>query len=120
MTRTQEKLKLLTAFLLLLTLFAACSKQEQAQPPSDTAGMTAMKEGQGSAIVRAIDTTGKTITLDHNTIPGIMDAMTMQYPVSDAAMLRVANVGDSVTFTLQERGEGNYIVTRVMPKGRVK
>lgn len=109
-----EKLKFLTSSILLLMLFAACSKQ-QSPLPSDTAraATTAVKEGQGSAIVRAIDTTGKTITLDHNNIPNIMDAMTMEYPVSNPALLHAASVGDSVTFTLQDRGEGNYIVTKL-------
>jgi Cu/Ag efflux protein CusF len=110
--------KLTTLFAIAsVMLLTSCSKQEQAQPPADTmkAVATAVKEGQGKAIVRAIDTATKSITLDHNTIPNIMDAMTMEYPVSDSAALHEVAVGDSVTFTLQDRGEGNYVVTNIIP-----
>ena len=102
-------------FVSSLFLFNACSKQEQSQPGTDTtkAVATAVKEGQGVALVRAIDTAGKTITLAHNNIPNIMDAMTMDYPVSDPAMLRAVAVGDSVSFTLEDRGDGSYLVTTI-------
>ncbi len=103
-----------------VVLLTSCSKQEQAQPGVDTTkpAATTVQEGQGKAIVRAIDTTAKTITLDHGTVGNIMDAMTMEYPVANSAMLHAVGVGDSVTFRLQDRGDGNYVVTRItsMPK----
>lgn len=114
-----KNLTILASSILLITLFAACAKQEQSRPSdtSQTAAAT-VKEGQGKAIVRAIDTTAKSITLDHGNVGTIMDAMTMEYPVANPALLHAANVGDSVTFTLEDRGEGNYLVTKItsMPK----
>jgi len=109
--------KLTTLFAIASVVFlTSCSKQEQAQPGADTtkAAATAVKEGQGKAIVRAIDTTTKTITLDHGNVGTIMDAMTMEYPVSDPAMLHAVNIGDSVTFMLEDRGQGNYVVTQII------
>ncbi len=105
-------------FLLFCSLFVvACSKQEQSQPMSDTAKVAAapVKEGQGKGVVKGIDTAAKSITLDHNNIPGIMDAMSMEYRVDRPNLLTVAKVGDSVSFTLQDRGEGNFVVTTIAP-----
>ncbi|HET6401667.1 MAG TPA: copper-binding protein [Candidatus Kapabacteria bacterium] len=99
-----------------IALLTSCSKQEQVQPgDTSQAAAAAMKQGEGKAVLLKADTAAKTVTLDHNTIPGIMDAMTMEYPVSDPALLRAASVGDSVTFTLEDRGDGNYLVTRITP-----
>ena len=109
-------LKLLASSLLLITLFAACAKQGQSQQGDTTqAAATAVKSGIGNGIVRAIDSSAKTITLDHGNVGTIMDAMTMEYPVSSASMLNGIAVGDSVRFTLEDRGEGNYMVTNITP-----
>lgn len=110
-----KNFKILASSILLLTFFAACSKQEQMQPSVDTTKAAVIQEGQGKAIVRGIDTAAKTITLDHGNVGTIMDAMTMEYPVADPAMLHAVTVGDSVTFTLQDRGNGNYLVTQITP-----
>ena len=97
-----------------IAMLASCSKQEQVAAGDTTqASAATVKSGQGLAVVRAIDTTGKTITLAHNTIPNIMDAMTMDYPVADPAMLHAVAVGDSVSFTLEDRGDGSYLVTNI-------
>ena len=56
-----------------------------------------------------------TITLDHNNIPNVMDAMTMEYYCEPADALQKLKVGDSVSFTLQDRGEGNFVVSAIAP-----
>ncbi len=97
-----------------LVLLTSCSKQEQATPGDSThATAAAVKSGDGLAIVRGVDTAAKSITLAHGDVPGIMDAMLMEYPVSNPAMLHTVAVGDSVSFTLQDRGDGNYVVTKI-------
>ncbi len=106
----------LTILILGALLIAACSKQDRVQPPAaDTSNISAgpVKEGSGKGIVRAIDTGARTITLDHGTIPNVMDAMTMEYYCDQPKSLRELKVGDSVAFTLQDRGEGNFVVTRI-------
>ncbi len=109
-----NRLKLLASSLLVLTLLSSCSKQEQSNTV-DTTQTAAVKSGQGLAIVRAVNPTSKTVTLAANNIPGIMDAMTMDYPVADSSMLQGIAVGDSVSFTLEDRGMGNYMVTKITP-----
>jgi Cu/Ag efflux protein CusF len=106
------------AFVILIfgALFiSACSKKEQTMPSPDSAKIAAgpVKEGQGKGIVRAIDTGARTITLDHGTIPNVMDAMTMEYYCDKPEALQSLKVGDSVAFTLQDRGEGNFVVSAI-------
>ena len=101
-----------------LVLLVSCNKQEQQQTPaSDSAKIVAapVKEGEGRGIVMAIDTAHKSMTLDHNNIPNVMDAMAMDYKVDNPSLLQAAKVGDSVVFTLQDRGEGNFVVTKITP-----
>ncbi|HEY3873919.1 MAG TPA: copper-binding protein [Candidatus Kapabacteria bacterium] len=104
-------------FSLTLVAFLACSKQQNENPSGDTTKLaaTAIKEGQGKGIVRAVNASSKSITLDAGTVAGVMDAMTMDYQVQKPELLAGLNVGDSVTFTLQDRGEGNYLVTAIKP-----
>ncbi len=104
--------------ILVLTLFSACSKQERIPPPTtDTSKISAgpMKEGQGKGIVRGIDTGAKAITLEHGTVPGVMDAMTMDYHMDRPEMLSNLKIGDSVAFTLQDRGQGDFVVSQIAP-----
>ena len=97
------------------SLISGCSKKEQSVPPPDSAKISAgpVKEGQGKGIIRAIDTGARTITLDHGNIPNIMDAMTMEYYCDQPETLKSLKVGDSVAFTLQDRGQGNFVVSAI-------
>ena len=88
-----------------------------AQPGmSDHSG--ALKEGNGKAIVKSIDPAAKTILIDHNTIPGVMDGMAMAYPVDRDELLSVVKPGDSVNFTLKEKSAGEFVISAisVIPK----
>jgi Cu/Ag efflux protein CusF len=110
--------KILAASILGLTLFTACSKNDRVQPPAvDSSKISAgpVKEGHGRGIVRAIDTGARTITLDHGNIPNVMDAMTMEYYCDQPESLQSLKVGDSAQFTLQDRGEGNFVVSAIAP-----
>lgn len=51
----------------------------------------------------------RSVTLDHEEIPGLMAAMKMAYPVSDPALLKGLAVGDRVEGRLQASGS-NYTV----------
>ena len=110
-------MKKIISLLVFSALCASCSKHEQNPPTADTAKIAAtpVKQGQGKGLIRAIDTGMKTVTLAHNDIPGVMEAMTMEYPVKDSASLHTISVGDSVQFTLEDRGTGNFVVTAIVP-----
>ena len=101
--------------LLGATLVIGCGKKEQTPPAFDSVKISAapVKSGQGRGIVRTIDTGARTVTLDHGNVPGIMDAMTMEYYCDQPQTLRELKIGDSVAFSLQDRGEGNFVVSAI-------
>ena len=72
---------------------------------------TPMAEGE----VRKVDAKAKTITLKHGPIPGVdMGAMTMTFPVKDAAALAKVKAGDRVKFSAEKVG-GDVVVTAIEP-----
>ena len=77
-----------------------------------------VKEGQGVGILKEIDTAGKSLLLSHGNIPGIMEPMTMSYVADPPSLLSAAKVGDSVAFTVQDRGQGDFVVTAIKPIGK--
>ena len=120
--------KILLAAAMAATIAVGCAKQDQQSEATHTSDSTAQPaasapstptvagQGDGRGVVKAMSAKDSTITLDHNTIPGVMDAMAMQYRIDKPDMLTGLAVGDSVTFTLQDRGEGNYVVTAIKKK----
>jgi Cu/Ag efflux protein CusF len=70
------------------------------------------KTGQGEGIVRAVDPAAKKLTLDHGTIPGMMDAMRMDFEVADPALLAGLAPGDKVDFTVREEA-GRYTLVEL-------
>jgi Cu/Ag efflux protein CusF len=117
--------KVLLAAAMAASIAVGCAKQEQQSGSADSVAQpaasapsnpTVVGQGDGRGVVKAMSAADSTITLDHNTIPGVMDAMAMQYRIDKPAMLTGLTVGDSVTFTLQDRGEGNYVVTAIKKK----
>jgi protein SCO1/2 len=60
--------------------------------------------------VVAVDPAAKTLELDHEEIPGYMQAMRMTYPVADAKLLEGLSAGDSVLGKLKV-GSRSYTLT---------
>ena len=99
--------------------FAACGKQEApGKADSTQSGVVAsnIKVGSAEGVVRAMDPVKHTVTLDHKTVPGIMDSMTMEYQLTDPALAGVARVGDTVDFTMEDHGQGQYFVSALKIK----
>ena len=71
--------------------------------------------GQGSGVVRGIDTENAQITLEHGDIPGLMKAMTMTFDVADRKLLEGVEVGDEVNFRLRD-ADGKYAVIEIDPR----
>ena len=83
------------------------------------AGMQTTKptQAQGVGIVKAIDTTKGTITLQHQAITAIgWPAMTMTFKADPPALLQKVKVGESVRFTLHAAGMAST-VTAISPAG---
>jgi len=55
--------------------------------------------------ILSVDQLGHELIIDHDAIPGFMEAMTMPYPVTDNAMLNKVGPGDEIKADLQVQGE---------------
>lgn len=51
--------------------------------------------------VVAVNVPGQSILLDHEAVPGVMEAMTMEYRVADPAVLGEVHPGDRISATLE-------------------
>ena len=56
--------------------------------------------------VTAKDVATKTLTIKHGDIPGLMSAMTMEYPVNDASVLQQVRTGDTITAVIVTASDG--------------
>lgn len=61
-------------------------------------------------VVVAVDSASRTLELDHEAIPGYMNAMRMTYPVADAKLLDGLVAGDSIRGTLRVDAR-SYVLT---------
>ena len=61
------------------------------------------------AKVVAVDAEKRTVTLDHEDIPGLMKAMTMKFPVEDAKVLEGIKPGDQIRGRLKVKSGANVI-----------
>lgn len=84
---------LLLAVLLMLT-GAACDKQQTFQV---------------KGVVREVAPEKKTVKIDHEKIPGYMDAMTMDFDVKDAKELTGLQPGDTVSFRMLVTAKDGWI-----------
>ncbi|SRR5579883_1282621 len=87
-------------------LLAACgSRQEQ--------GKRYPMQGE----VKSLDPAGKTANIAAGTIPGWMEAMTMEYPVKPEAEFAKLHVGDHIQATVVVNDEKYYVTdVKVLPK----
>lgn len=74
----------------------------------------AVSEHDGRGIAVEIDRDARTITLDHDDIPGLMKGMTMTFAVAPEVALDEIEVGSEVEFVLQNAGD-TLTVTRIEP-----
>lgn len=88
-------------FLTLVLVALACSSPE----PTDYAG-------RGVAI--EIDREHHAITIDHEAIPGFMQAMTMTFAVAPEVELESLAPGTRVDFTLRSQGQ-SLTLTEIHP-----
>ncbi|HLY37401.1 MAG TPA: copper-binding protein [Candidatus Binatia bacterium] len=75
-------------------------------------GRTSTYSADGDVI--AVDEQRQRVTIAHDDIPGLMPAMTMQFPVASPAVLAGANAGTRVRFELERDGP-RLTVTHIVP-----
>jgi protein SCO1/2 len=109
-SRTHERRLAHAAFALVAVFFvlglAACKHQEDAN---------ARRYHLVGKVV-ALDQRGSSVVVDHQAIPGFMDAMTMAYPVRDPHILDPLGVGDEITADVVVASDGAYLDNIVVTK----
>lgn len=94
MRRHGSRVQILLTMLALMSVVATvagCKKQEAPAAPAVT------KTFKIRGKIVAADAADAKITLDHEAIPGFMDAMVMPYKVADPSIMSELHAGDSIT-----------------------
>jgi Cu/Ag efflux protein CusF len=91
---------------ILLLLVAACPAKREPAAKENVYAMT------GTIVSR--DPAQNLINLDHKEIPGVMEAMRMDYPVRGAKVSSLPPDGSAVEAKLHEQ-DGRYWITDVRP-----
>jgi Cu/Ag efflux protein CusF len=87
-------------------------------PPNAAAQVAQAGTVQGSGMVNSADPAGRKINLSHNAIPSIgWPPMTMDFAVAPSVDLRAIKPGAPVNFTMQQGGNGMYVIQSVTPAG---
>ena len=99
----------------------ACSKQQPANkvtpaptPPGPAAAIQP-NTYQGVGVVKGLNPKAPAIEIDHEEIVGLMQAMQMEFPVTDVALLSGLAVNDRIDFTVVEK-DGQMRVTDIKKK----
>lgn len=103
-----------------LIISLACNKQpanQQKNTPAPTgpAAAVATNSYTGVGVVKSINPKAPAIEIDHGDIDGLMPAMQMEFPVTDASLLNGIAVNDRVDFTI-EAAKGDMKVTAIKKK----
>ena len=97
----------------LLMGLTACSSQPAQDEPQAKQAPPAAGEPQRHDLrgqVVSIDKAAKSLTVNHEEIPGLMGAMTMPYPVKDESLLDNLSPGDQVNAqVVVEEGAGMWL-----------
>ncbi|TAK72437.1 MAG: efflux RND transporter periplasmic adaptor subunit [Betaproteobacteria bacterium] len=84
----------------------------EAKPTAATAG-TAPATHRGTGTVEAVDPAQASVTLAHGPIPSLKwPAMTMDFKVKDAALLRTLKPGQKIDFDTVAGAPGEYLIVR--------
>lgn len=100
---------LLLATVAWIGMLAGCNSTPTQAP--DTAKTGAAKEYDVQGKVVAVSEDQRSITLDHEDIPGLMKAMEMKFNVQEPSVLERIEAGDNVTGRLRVEGSDYTIVS---------
>jgi Cu/Ag efflux protein CusF len=104
--------------MLVLAFLAACAAHESSQQPaastpsptSDPAAAVQSNQYKAEGVVKALNPKGPAIEIDHGDIEGLMPAMQMEFPVTDANLLNGLAVNDRIDFTVENATDGMKVV----------
>jgi len=83
--------------------------------PSGPAAAVQSNSYHGVGVVKSLNPKAPAIEIDHGDIEGLMPAMQMEFPVTDAGMLNGIAVNDRIDFTI-ETNAGEMRVTAIKKK----
>ena len=104
--------------LLALMLLTACGNKAPATntpTPSGPAAAVQSNSYHGVGVVKRLNPKAPAIEIDHGDIEGLMPAMQMEFPVTDASMLNGIAINDRIDFTIQTNA-GEMRVTAIKKK----
>jgi len=105
--------------LLLVVPLLVCSKRETAGTAKAPAPSTTAQRYDVRGIIRGVDAAKREVTVEHEEIPGYMDAMTMSFPVrDDPQVFEILRAGDRLEAKLVV-DDGDYWLEKVLTKGFV-
>ena len=94
------RLVVVGALVLALAACGRASKPEAQMPaPTETPQAESPRHYEAVGVVVSFMGVKKFVNVDHEAIPGFMNAMTMPFEVKDTTLLRGIQEGDSITFT---------------------
>ncbi len=99
-------------FVVLLLAFGSALAGCAAKPQSQSSARRYHLAGK----VVSVDTAQGILLVDHQAIPGFMDAMTMPYPVPDTAALAALAPGDEITADVVVTSAGGHLENIVVAK----
>ena len=94
-----------TASVLLIAIALAGCRREPPPPSPAIESFYALR-----GLVKGVAADRRSVTIDHEEIPGFMPRMEMEYVVADPALLDGIEPGAEVEGTLRMRGRGLLIV----------
>ena len=102
---------------LALAFVFACNKHENHQPasPASTpasgpAAAVQTNQYKAVGVVKALNPKGPAIEIDHGDVEGLMPAMQMEFPVTDANLLNGLAVNDRIDFTIENATDGMKVI----------
>ncbi|HEY2962697.1 MAG TPA: copper-binding protein [Pyrinomonadaceae bacterium] len=100
---------------LAVTFVVACNKEagqkaSSVASPSGPAAAVQNSQHKGEGVVKALNPNAPSIEINHGDIDGLMPAMQMEFPVTDANLLKGLAVNDRIEFTVENAPEGMKVV----------
>ncbi len=89
--------------------------------PAASGAVAAPATHRGEGTVEAVDPAHASVTLAHGPIPSLKwPAMTMDFTVKDAALLRTLKPGQKIDFETVAGAPGEYLIVRARPSATTK
>ena len=105
-----------TIILTIAAVFTATSVTAQTMTPMPGMAAKAVKSGNGSGVVKALDLKAAKVTIQHGPIAALAwPGMTMAFVATPPALLRNIKVGQRIDFTVRVSATGPT-VTAIKPR----